>query len=206
MRVYDPAFINALSAARDGGIAPRYFLHITAKDRDTGADTPFGLWSGDEDITVNVEIPSGGLSSRTYLGGCNLTIDGLQYVGDLTDNPVTATMSQIAPAAQELVRGLDARHAYCEIHATSMVGGAFVSVPQLLWVGVVDEAPISTPAAGGEGGISLTIRSELMAQLTATNPAKSSHAHQQRRQAGDDFSKFASTVAARKLTWFTGDE
>ena len=50
--------------------------------------------------------------------------------------------------------------------------------------------------------IALTVRSELMAQLTAVNPAKSSDSHQKRRQTGDRFSEYARTVQARKVQWY----
>lgn len=202
MRYLDPGFITALQGTREFGIAPAHFLWIIGKDRDTGAASPMGLWSGDEDITVSVEIPGGGLASRSYIGGCNLDVQDLRYVGDLTDNAVTVSISQIADAAQYLVRGLDVRLAYCEIHATSMTGGAFVSAPQLQWVGIVDDGPISTPSVGDDGGIALSIRSEMMTMLTSINPAKSSDAHQKRRQTGDRFSEYAGTINSRKVQWY----
>lgn len=204
MRTYDPAFISSLSSARDDGIAPAWFAWIVAKDRATGDPQPMGLWSGDEDITVSVETPDGGSASRTYIGGCNLSVEGLMYVADLTDNPITVMISQIADAAQQLVRGYDVRRAYCEIHATTWTGGAFTCAPQLQWVGIVDEGPISTPAAGGEGGIALTVRSEIMTQLQAISPAQSSDAHQRRRVAGDRFCEYASTISSRNLQWYKG--
>ena len=203
MQTYDPSFLASLTASRDSGIAPVYFLWVRAKNRTTGADETMGLWSGDEDIAQNVQTPEGGTTTRTYLGGCNLRVSDLVYVADLTDNPVTVSLSQIAPATQQLVRGYDVQMAYCEIHATSRVGGAFASIPQLQWVGAIDEGPIQTPAYGDEGGIALTVRSELMSQLTAVNPAKSSDSHQRRRQAGDAFSKYSGTIASRKIKWYT---
>lgn len=202
MQTLDAAFLASLRASRDAGIAPVYFFWVRAKNRDTGADETMGLWSGDEDITQIVESPEGGTVSRAYLGGCNLRVADLVYVADLTDEPVTVTLSQIAPATQELVRGYDVRMAYCEIHATSWSGGVLASTPQLQWIGVIDAAPISTPAIGGEGSIALTVRSELMAQLTAINPAKSSDSHQERRHAGDQFSRYAGSVHARKIQWY----
>lgn len=202
MQQLDPSFIASLQASRDSGIAPVYFFWVRAKNRDTGAEETMGLWSGDEDITQNVQRPEGGLASRTYLGGCNLSVADLVYVADLTDEPVTVSLSQIAPATQQLVRGYDVQMAYCEIHATSWVGGVFASVPQVQYIGVIDGTPIATPAVGGEGSIALTVRSELMSQLTAVNPAKSSNEHQKRRQSGDRFSEYASTVQARKIQWY----
>lgn len=203
MKIYDEAFAASLTAARDGSICPAWFVWAVGRDRDTGDDAPIGLWSGDEDITLSVEQPDGSSVSRTYIGGCNLAVpNGIPYVADLTDNPVTVTLSQIADAAQQLVRGSDVRLAYTEIHATTWTGGGLTSAPQLQWVGIVDEAPISTPSAGSDGSISLTIRSEIMHQLTATNPAKSSDSHQKRRLSTDGFCTYAGSIEARKVQWY----
>ena len=203
MRHYPPSLLSSLQSARGFGIAPAHFAWITAKDRTTGAPVSVGFWSGDEDVTVTVARPDGsGAESRTYSGGVGLRIEGVVYVADLTDNPVSVTLSQIAPSVQDLVRGLDVRLAGCEIHATTMHGGAFSADPQVEWVGIVDEGPISTPAAGSDGGVSLSIRSELMVMLTAINPAKSSDSHQRRRKAGDLFSKYASTITSRAVQWY----
>ncbi len=199
MQIFNPNFISALRASRDAGIAPVYFFWLRARNRDTGAVETMGLWSGDEDISQQVESPEGGFTTRSYLGGCNLRVDGIQYVADLTDNPVSVSLSQIADAAQQLVRGYDVRLAYCEIHATSWVGGAFASPPQLLWVGVVDDVSIATPDVGGEGQMGFSVRSEIMSQLTAINPAKSSDSHQKRRQAGDRFSEYSAVIKSRTV-------
>ncbi|WP_444452575.1 hypothetical protein ACTTAI_16365 [Rhodobacter capsulatus] len=202
MQTLDASLIASLSAARDTGIAPAWFVSIIAKDRDTGAAQRVGLWSGDEDITLNVPMPGGLTESRVYIGGCNLDVSGIQYVADLTDNAVTVTMSQIAPAAQEIVRGLDVRMAYVEIHATTWTGGALTSAPQLQWIGIVDTGPISTPAAGSEGGISLSVRSEIMVQLQAVNPAKSSDSHQRRRLSTDRFCEYGGVIGSRDVQWY----
>lgn len=203
MKTYDADFAASLTAARDGAIAPAYFVYIIATNRNTGADQPVGLWTGDEDISVSVALPDGTTETRSYYGGCNLDLpNGIPYVADLTDNQVTVEMSQIADADQLLVRGHDVRLAYCEIHATTWTGGGLTSAPQLQWVGIVDEAPINTPAAGSDGSISLSIRSEIMSMLTATNPAKSSDAHQKRRKSGDKFCTYSGTVKSWNIQWF----
>lgn len=202
MRIFDAAFGASLTKAQDDGIAPAYFLWVVGRDRATGADQSLGLWSGDEDITLTVEQPDGSSVPRSYIGNCNLDVDAIQYVADLTDNPVSVNLSQIAPAAQLLVRGYDVRLAYCEIHATTWTGGALTSAPQLQWIGIVDEGPISTPGTGGEGGIALSIRSEIMTQLGQASPAKSSDTHQKRRRSGDRFCEYAGIIGSRKIQWF----
>lgn len=206
MKTVDAGLLAALGAARTSGIAPVYFVWITGKDRDTGAASSMGFWSRTETISVTVPRPDGTTATRTYIGGCGLSVEGLTRTGGLEDNPVTVSMSQIADAAQQMARGLDPRLAYVEIHVTSMTGGALVSAPQLEWVGIVDEGPISTPSFGSDGAISFSVRSELMVMLTATNPAKSSDAHQKRRQAGDRFCEYASTISSRKIQWYTGED
>lgn len=202
MKILTATHLASLQAARDKGIKPVWFAFFTARNRTTGAVETMGLWTGDEDITLNVEATNGGVVSRQYLGGCNLDVDPPKYVMDLTDNPVTVTMSQIAPATQELVRGYDVRLAGCEVHSMTMTGGSFTDMPTLDGVYIVDEAGIQTPAPGSDGAISLSLRTEIMHQLTAVNPAKSSHQHQRRRLTGDDFSKYSGVIRSRSIQWY----
>lgn len=202
MRLYDTGFAAQLAAARDGAVAPIWFFHVIVYDSDTNAAVPISVWSGDEDITLTVQAADGSNVSRLFTGNVGLSVTGLKYVADLTDNPVTVSLSQIAPVAQLMARGYNLRLAYCEIHSTAWAGGALASTPQLQWVGIVDEGPIATPAAGSDGGISLIVRSEIMAQLTAINPAKSSDEHQRRRRANDSFCRFSGVIASREIQWF----
>lgn len=203
MRQYDSDFADALAAARNSGLAPVWFVWIKAKNRSTGADEAMGFWSGDEDLTLQITPPGEtSAQARLYVGGCNLSVDDIRYVADLTDNPVSVSLSQIADAVQELVRTHDVRLAECEIHATAMDGGRFISDPQLEWVGVVDDAPLATPSIGSDGAVTLSVRSEIMHQLTARNPAKSSDQHQKRRSATDAFCEYAGTIGARSVQWF----
>jgi hypothetical protein len=203
MQSLDVDFNASLLAARDGAISPVYFLWLIGRDHNTDAARSIGFWSGDEDLAISVVAPDEATTvARTYFGGCNLSVDGIQYVSDLTDNSVSVSLSQIADAAQEAARNTNLRLAYCEIHATTMNGGAFVSAPPLQWIGIVDEGGLSTPAAGSEGEFVLSVRSEIMHHLTATNPAKSSHAHQKRRSVTDRFCEYSSTIQGWSIQWY----
>ncbi|RRH71990.1 hypothetical protein [Falsigemmobacter faecalis] len=202
MRFYDPAFAASLAAAREGGIAPAMFVHFAARDRETGAVVSLNVWSGDEDLTLALQAADGSTVSRTYVGGCGLRVEDIVYSADLNDRPVSVTVSQIAPFAQLLARGHDLRLAHCEIHATTWTRGALTSAPQIEWIGIVDAGPISTPSAGSEGGVTITIRSELMTQLLAINPAKSSDEHQRRRSLLDTFSRYSASIRSRSVQWF----
>lgn len=201
MKILEPGLLSSLQAAPDEGVAPVFFAWIEGRDFSTGEVEGLGFWSGDYDFAFNVQTPSGGLTSRTYIGGCNLSVSDPQYVADWTDNPLTIDLSQIADAAQYLARGLDLRLAYVETHVATWNGGRLSSNPQLHWIGIADDSQISTPAAGGEGGISLTVRSELLTQMSTVNPAKSSDAHQRRRMPGDQFSVYSGMIRSRKIEW-----
>ncbi|MDS9468599.1 hypothetical protein RGQ15_13600 [Paracoccus sp. MBLB3053] len=207
MRFYDSGFATALTAARDAGIAPVWFVWLAGRDFDTGEEIEGGIWSGQDDLTVNVPLPDrSGSQTRTYIGGCGLSVTGISLHADWSDKPVTVSLSQIADGAQYLMRGVDLRLAPCEIHATSLTGGALVSPPQLEFAGIIDEGGIATPAPASEGAITMAVRSELLTMYSATNPAKSSDAHQKRRAAGDRFCEYAGTVSGRKVQWYKGDD
>ncbi|MBD3785630.1 MAG: hypothetical protein IE922_01490 [Sphingomonadales bacterium] len=193
---------TALANARQTGIVPVYLVWVRARDLATGAGDPIGFWEWPEDITATViDGETGAQVARTFVGGAGLSVGDITYVSDLTIQSVDVSMSQIADATQELVRGRNIRMAPIEIYdgLIDPATMAFVAPPRPAFVGTIDGAPITTPAAGGEGNITLTARSELMTMLTMVNPAKSSHAAQLRR-GGDQFGAYASTVATWNLT------
>lgn len=193
---------TALANARQSGIVPVSLVWVRARDLSSGAEAPIGLWTWPEDITTSViNGETGATVSRTFVGGCGLSVGDIALVSDLTIQSVDVTMSQIADAAQLLVRGRNIRMAPIEIldGLIDPATMAFVAPPRPAFMGFVDGAPITTPSAGGEGNITLTVRSELMTMLSMTSPTKSSHAAQLRRQ-GDRFSEYSSTVATWNLT------
>ena len=197
MKSLTSAQIAALMASRDRAIAPVRFAWFA------GTDWSLGLWTHDEDVQASVISGTTGLpETRTYYGGCNLVIGDIPYVSDLTIQRVTISMSQIALPAQELVRGRDLRLARCEVHEmqVDLDTGQLATTPEIVFLGVVDGAPISTPAAGGEGGILIAIASEALLMLSRTNPRRSSHESQKRRS-GDQFSRYASTVSSWDIPW-----
>jgi hypothetical protein len=197
------AFMDALLASRDKGIVPRQLLWVIAKDRTSGAATPVGFWTGDEDMSVNVVNGTTGLEeTRSYYGAINLTIPSIPRVSDLTIQTVTIDLSQIAPAAQLLLRGYDVRLAKVEIHDLLLDTKSRlpVSLPQLAFLGEVDGAPITTPPIGQAGKAQLKIVSDGISMLARKNPRKSSYESQKRRS-GDEWGIYASTVATWDIPW-----
>jgi hypothetical protein len=203
MKNTSTAFLAALTGARDGALVPRQFVWFTAKALDTGAPVTLGLWTGDEDINISVISGVTGLpEARTYFGANNLTIGEIARTSDLTIQTVRIILSQIATAAQQLVRGYDLRLAQVEIHdmAFSTVSRQPVSAPEIAFLGVVDAAPIKTPSVGQDGDITLSCVSAAISMLERPNTVKSSYEGQKRRN-GDEWGLYSSTIATWTIPW-----
>ncbi|NTG46584.1 hypothetical protein G6M04_04300 [Agrobacterium rhizogenes] len=203
MKNITSAFFAALTGARDRGLVPRRFVWIKGKSFDTGVTNPIGLWTGDDDINITVVSGITGLpEARTYYGGLNLQVSPIARTADLTIQTVTITIGQIAPVAQQLVRGYDLRLAPVEIHdmAFDTVTRQPSAAPEIAFLGITDGAPIKTPAVGQDGNVEISAISAAIAMLERTNPAKSSYEGQKRRS-GDEFGLYSSTVANWQIPW-----
>ncbi len=146
---------------------------------------------------------TGGAVTRPYRGaGELLQIGRIPRTSDFTVQSLDIDLSQIAPAVQQMVRGYDVRLARVEIHEIVLdtVSRISVDAPKPSFIGIVDDAPIETPAVGEQGSVRFTCRSDAMLMLTRTNPAKSSDAAQQLRS-GDRFSRYAGVVQSWDIKW-----
>ncbi len=178
MKNITSAFLAALTGARDTGLVPRRFVWITGKSFDTGDVASIGLWTGDDDIDISVISGITGVSEgRTYYGGLNLQLSPIARTADLTVQTVTITIGQIAPVAQQLLRGYDLRLAPVEIHDMTFdpVTRQPSSAPEISFLGIADGAPIKTPVVGQDGDIEISAISAAIAMLERNNPAKSSY-------------------------------
>ena len=203
MKNVSPSFVAALTGAREQGLVARSLVYVTARDRNTGVPVSAGFWTGGEDIDIDViDGTTGAMVTRTYYGDVNLDVPEIPRVSDMTIQTVDIRFSQIAPAVQQLVRGWDARLAEVEVHqllldpATGQAAGA----AEVAFLGVVDGQPIETPAAGGEGAITLSLISSAIAMLARTNPLKSSYEGQKRRQ-DDQWGRYSGVVANWDIAW-----
>lgn len=203
MKNVSAAYQAALLGARDGSLVPVTFVWFRAKNRATGLPEELGMWTWDEDLQINVLSGTTGLPvTRTYYGAVNLEVSDIPYVSDLTVQTVAIGMSQIADAAQQLVRGYDLRLAKCEIHEMTFdtLTGQLSSAPEIAFIGEVVGAPVKTPSIGNNGSIEISVISDAISMLTRTNPAKSSHEGQRRRR-GDDWGINSSTIRNWPVPW-----
>lgn len=201
MRNLDAATLTALQS---GHIAPRDFLWISPRDRDTGLRVPLGFWSdlGTVEATVLDPVTDAEIT-RSYTGAGDLiAVGAVPLAAGFAVQTVTLRLSQITPGAAQAVRGYDLRRAPAELHRGYLdpVSGRLVGPAVALFSGEVDAAPISTPAEGEEGEISITLVSHSQ-ELTRTNPAKRSDADQRRRLASDGFFRHAAVVGSWQINW-----
>ncbi len=209
MRNQPLAITAVLSNARADGLVVRRAVWFVAKTRDTGLPAELGVWDGDEDIPLTVLSGVNGQPvTRPYYGGGNLLkISEFSRTSDLNVQQLTIDVSQIAPVAQKLIREYNVRRARVEIHDIILhpETGMPVAADLASFTGIVDTAPVETPAVGGEGKAELKCVSEMMALLTQTNPEKSSYESQLLRaeegEVADELFKYAGVVETWELKW-----
>lgn len=204
MRALDPAVVAALEA---DALAPRDFLWIVARDRETGDPVADGFWSDLGAVNASVIDPADGVTRvRTYHGAGDLiSVAAVPLVTGLTVQTIPIRLSQISPRVAQIVRGYDLKQARVEVHRgfldPSSLRLVAPAVPR--FVGFVDEVVISTPAEGEQGEIALTVASHVQ-ELTRFNTATRSDADQQQRYPGDGFFRHAAAIANWQIWWQEG--
>ena len=187
----DAGTLAAISSRE--GIAPAYFLWIEARNRENGALETMGLWSGWDAVTADViDRDTGTIMSRPYqAGGSIVGWPAIPLEIGIVPRTIRIRLSQVNAAVQIAFRGYDPKHAPVQLHLGFMDIATMrpVGPAEPVFVGRVNGAPISTPAAGGEGGIELACVSDTR-ELTRTNPLKRSDEMQKRRLLGGNPDRF----------------
>lgn len=201
MKTFAPEYQAALAARR---LLPRDFLSITARNRTTGEPETVNFWSDVSSVQALVLDPDTGIPVlRSYRGaGILIQISDIPAIAGVTVQRVTIRMSQLDEQVEQAVRLYDVKQARVEIHTGLLdpESRKLVSPAEPLFVGFIDEAPITTPAEGEDGGITLTCTSHTQ-ELARSNPATRSHADQQVRAPGDDFFIDAAVVGDQDHYW-----
>ena len=147
-------------------------------------------WSDIGDINAQIVDPdTGGIDTRSFAGaGALIQISDIPLVSSLTVQNITVTLSQVADRVNELVRGYDCKQGRVEIYRGLFdpLTRQMVAPAEPRFVGFIDEAPITTPAEGQSGDVSLSCTSNT-SELTRTNPDTRSDASQQLRAPGERF-------------------
>jgi len=192
-------------AVRDRSrVIPRNFVLVWGRPLNGGDRVPFGFTDFGEDVSVNVvDGETGAVVNHTFYGDNSpiLSMDPIPLKIGLEVDTTQVVLSQIQPAVQLMARGYDIRNAPVQIHRGYLNPDSMLLVanPRCRRLGQVNGAPIQTPAAGGEGSITLKVVSHTR-ELTRTNTAKRSD-EQQRLRDGDRFYRFVGTADQWELWW-----
>lgn len=195
MRSYSAPELAQLQAR--GGYQARILIWIEPRDPATGNRVGLGFWTGEDDRSFTI-----GSAQRTYVGGgALLGVDPVIMPAGLTVRMQRIYLSPLAAGVALLLRGHDAWRAPAEIHRVlfNPASGNIIADPHQVWRGVVDAAPIQTPAIGGEARVELTLSSRAEA-LTHGLTATRSDAVQSQRS-GDRFYRFKDVTGAVKVSW-----
>lgn len=202
--------VRALDAAtqvavrdRARGVIVRNFVGATVKD-GSGNLVFFGFTDFGEDVTLNVvDIETGSTVSRTFYGdnAPMQKLDPIPLKVGLEVDTTHVVLNQIHPIVQQMARGHDCRNAKVQIWrgyldpATMLL----VAAPRSRRIGQINGLPIVTPAAGGQGNVTLKVVSHTR-ELTRTNPAKKSDETYRLRD-GDRFGQYAGTAGQWEIWW-----
>jgi hypothetical protein len=186
----------ALTNARDSGLIARQFGSFMVRERDDGEQVQICLWSGDEDVELDVISGVTGLpETRTFYGGVNFEYGEIVRVSDLTIQSVEVSFSAIAPICKSIIFEHEPRLAKVELHAgwLNTVTREVTAEPEIDFLGEVDGATGATPAVGGESMFTVKIVSDAISMLARKNPRKRSYEAQKRRS-GDEFGKYRNST------------
>lgn len=174
----------------------RVLIWIEAKDHDTGAANPMGIWDGRDhaEFEVDGEI-------RTFYGAGNVQdLAAFSSEAGLVVHNHSIELAAFSPEVRELVRGRDVRFARIQIYLARFNSetGAVISLSRVFH-GVVDAAPEEIGAAGGAAIVSLKLVSNARL-LTRKTPVLKSHVAQSKRE-GDGFFRYADMSGNYPIFW-----
>lgn len=192
---------ETIAGLQSGALIIRDLLHIAGWD-DAGDPDTWGYWTGEDNVTASVVSGvTGSTVSRSYIGGCALTIPPIVDAIGLESRSAEFGLSQIHTSVRDMVYGANIRGARVELHrgVFSAATWALVSTPYARFVGRLDTADVTIGAAGGEGGFILSCSSDPI-ELTRTNPALKSDETMRALHPGDRFRRY-DTAGVIDVRW-----
>lgn len=201
MRTANPETVDLLSGAGVRGLIEAD-LSVWKVKTLAGVEKDFAFWT-DHDV-VNATVPNpwtGNPASYAFVGGgAVLDIGETPRTSDLSIRRKSITMSTIHETVLDMWTAHDMRLAQVAVYQALFDPETRALVDVVLeFVGELNGAPKETPAVGGEGGIRFDIVSDTR-QLTRTNPAKRSDAHQ-RTRSNDGFHKYIGVAGQWLIPW-----
>lgn len=201
MRNADANTIALLQGADTLGLIEADFVVWIVRDAE-GAEVVFPFWTEHDTVTATVPNPwTGWPQSYPFVGaGAILDVGETPRTSDLSIRRKSITMSAVHETVLDMWTAHDMRLAQVAVYQGLFDPETRGLVSALLeFVGELNGAPKEIPAAGVEGGIRFDCVSDTR-QLTRTNPAKRSDAHQ-RTRSSDGFHKYIGVAGDWNIPW-----
>jgi hypothetical protein len=195
MRSYTAPELTYLQSRE--GYRVQLLVWVQPRDRATGLRVDMGFWSGEEDASFTI----GGVT-RTYEGGGALgSIDPIVMQAGLGVRMQRVMLAPLFDSVALLLRGYDAWRAPVQIHRAmfSPLNNALIAEPKRLWKGLIDSAPIQTPAIGGESTVEVSLSSPAEALTHGLTLTRSDAVQSQR--GGDRFYRFKDVSGSVQVSW-----
>lgn len=195
MRIYDSGTSAAL-AARNGMVSHR-LVWITARNRSTALLETIGIWSGEDDLTLEVDG-----SQRPYTGaGALLQAEPITAGVGLAVRSYQVGLAAVAPEVENLVKGYETRFAPVEIHRALFdpATRALAGPPHRVFSGFINSIDFPTAEPGGTASCTLELVSETRALTRTLASKKSDESH--RNRGGDRFRKFGNISGVVPVYW-----
>jgi hypothetical protein len=196
MRTIDSALATHLASRT--GIEAHVLAWVEAVDKVTGAASPFGIWTGDDDRDFTIDAVS-----RTYLGA-----GSLMDVGDLVSETgyvvrvTRMTLAHLAPDIAAILAARSVRLVPCTWHQAHLVPGShdLVAPPRKVFKGWVERITLPDAAQGGSAAAEIELVSYARAMTRPLTLTKSDEALK-RRFPGDEFRKYIAVSGKISTSW-----
>jgi len=196
---------SAVQAAREARrLVEREFIWIEARDRTTGAIEAQGFVSDINEMTVPVvDGFTRETVTRSFVGaGSLISIGDIETANDNNYRSVEITLSPLNDDVAQAIRGYDPRQCHIQIYSGTFDPDTMelLAPAEPIFVGRVDEAPITTGAEGSVSSITLKCRTD--AQELDRAPAwKRSNENQALRDSTDTFFKYVTIMDSITIPW-----
>jgi hypothetical protein len=207
MLTMDPALVAHFAAGKP--YAEETYVWIIGRNAGTGAEEPFGLWTGEHTLSFTVFDPRVQANVlRSYVGSGSIEVVPI-IMGSpnlQTQNAITFEFSTVVSGVRDLFRGKNLRASHVQVHKGyfDTATDKLIANPMLVYVGMVDEGSEDEPAQNADGSASDPARIGVSfiphIRSFKKNSKTRSFATGQGRS-GDIFYKWSNVVAAWRIWW-----
>lgn len=199
---YQPAEVLAALGERRG--VARFFIWMSARDRDTDAISYAGMWNGRGDQTIEViDGFSGDPEERVFTGTNGLIgIGEITLIADISVRELHVTLSPEAADVIQLLRTYDPKGGEFQLYIGYFDPDTheLIASPRALFVGFIDRTPINLASGQAKADATIVAVSHTR-ELTRVNPAVRSSEWLTTRAVGDTFYQYTPSISNWELFW-----